>query len=456
MESEMVNITKIKDGYFLGDEATAANLDVIFQFKITHMINAAGPQILNAWENIGTKYLTLNWFESANQNLFDPKDEIANRIVGFIDDSFKNGEGFLVYSVRGRNRACLVVLIYFIRKFRWSLKKSIEFLKSKKTDIDIPSFFMNQLSNFEVRLTKIGMGPKSTNWNDVGTGLLSDIDNEEVLIRNTYINGSIASSIDDIMMYRNNLYKNFLTKRLLWIDNVERKPLATIPNKKDLILQNPKEIKQIVAHRKIKPTKGVLKGGDTYKVKEMISNQQEKEKEKENIALNNFISFQSKVVEKQAQQRPQSSSHYPTKKNDFNFIMEEYNNKPISNNPPFVNSNITINKPMFITNYTNIINQNLTPNPTNLNPNNNSSSLITNNNKQVLNPTNIYAKKPSKPSGITGFLSQQTGGMINSMNLIPQNNTIKRTSVSNGPVKIHSNDILKKPTTPEIGLLSKG
>ena len=65
--SEVVNITKIKDGYFLGDEATAVNLDVIIQFKITHMINAAGCQIINPWESIGIKYLTLNWSESPNQ-----------------------------------------------------------------------------------------------------------------------------------------------------------------------------------------------------------------------------------------------------------------------------------------------------------------------------------------------------------------------------------------------------
>jgi hypothetical protein len=114
--TEVVNITKIKDGFFLGDEATASNLDVIVQFKITHMINAAGGQIINAWETIGIKYLTLNWSEHSNQNLFDPKDEIANRIVYFIDDSATNGEGLLVHSVRGQNRACIVILIYLIKK----------------------------------------------------------------------------------------------------------------------------------------------------------------------------------------------------------------------------------------------------------------------------------------------------------------------------------------------------
>lgn len=114
--TEVVNITKIKDGFFLGDEATATNLDVIIQFKITHMINAAGSQIVNAWETIGIKYLTLNWSENPNQNLFDPKDEIVNRIVNFIDETFRNGEGLLIHSLRGQNRGSIVVILYLIKK----------------------------------------------------------------------------------------------------------------------------------------------------------------------------------------------------------------------------------------------------------------------------------------------------------------------------------------------------
>ncbi len=67
MDGEVLNITKVKDGFYLGDEATASNLDIIIQFKITHMINAAFQQIMNAWESIGIKYLSLNWSENPNQ-----------------------------------------------------------------------------------------------------------------------------------------------------------------------------------------------------------------------------------------------------------------------------------------------------------------------------------------------------------------------------------------------------
>ena len=351
MESEMVNITKIKDGYFLGDEATAANLDVIFQFKITHMINSAGPQILNAWENIGTKYLTLNWNESPNQNLFDPKDEIANRIVAFIDDSYKNGDGFLVHSVKGQNRACIVVLIYFIKKFRWSLKKSIEFLKSKKNDIDIPSYFLNQLSSFEVRLTKAGIGPKSTSWNDVGTGLMSDIDNEELLIRNTYINCLTNTSIDDLLAYKNGTMKKYTGRKLIWTDQTGRNPLVQQNNKKDLLLQNPKEIKIMQNHRMMKPMKSAIKGSKLNV-----------EQENDSISKSNLYDKQIKN-EIDNKIRP-SSSHPSIKKNNIlendkeiliegsfkkeNIIKDDSASKFMTYNA-YINSNLNnniINKPL--------------------------------------------------------------------------------------------------------------
>lgn len=283
MEAEVVNITKIKDGYFLGDEATAVNLDVILQFKITHMINAAGPQVQNSWESIGIKYLTLNWSESPNQSLFDPKDEVANRIVGFIDDSSKNGEGFLVHSLKGQNRACIVVLIYLVKKFRWSLKKCLDFLSSKKQDVNIPNYFLSQLNAFEARLCKIGQGPKTSNWNEISTGNLSDIDNEELLIRNTYLNSLIANSVNEIISYS---YKeNRSNKKVNWTDQKGKN--LVVPNiKKDLALMNPKEIKQLVYNKNIKPNKGCLKQNNTKNELNYISKSFINEKVEKNDVIN--------------------------------------------------------------------------------------------------------------------------------------------------------------------------
>ena len=116
--TEVLNISKVKEGFYIGDKIAAISIEVVVQFKLTHMINASGNQVVNQWETIGMKYLTLNWEENPGQTLFDPKDEIAEKILFFIDDSFKNGEGILAHSFKGQNRVCIVVLIYLMKKYK--------------------------------------------------------------------------------------------------------------------------------------------------------------------------------------------------------------------------------------------------------------------------------------------------------------------------------------------------
>ena len=185
MMTEVLNIAKIKEGFYVGDKISAISIDVIIQFKITHMINATGNQIMNQWGSIGISYLTLKWEESPNQILFDSQDEIANRIVEFIDNSYLGkGEGLLAHSFRGQNRVCIVVLIYLMKKYKWSLKKSFEYLKSKKQDVDIPDYFFLQLQHFENRLKQRGELTRDIPWEYANL-----VDPEEKLLRNTYLNG---------------------------------------------------------------------------------------------------------------------------------------------------------------------------------------------------------------------------------------------------------------------------
>ena len=64
---EVVNISKIRDGLFLGDGTSSTNLEVILTYKISHIINSSPSQVMNAFESIGTKYLSINWSENVNQ-----------------------------------------------------------------------------------------------------------------------------------------------------------------------------------------------------------------------------------------------------------------------------------------------------------------------------------------------------------------------------------------------------
>ena len=248
--TEIINISKMREGFFIGDRIAGTNLDVVIQFKITHMINAAGSEIINQFESIGIKYLTLNWSESPKQTLFDSKDEIANRIVSFIDESLKNGEGILAHSVRGQDRVCIVVIIYLMRKYNWSLRKCIDFLESKKQDVDIPKFFLEKLYNFGIRLEKYNQGKKKDNWNDDD----NYVDSDEKLMRNTYVNG--LPSNKNVKSESGKKKK----KKVGWADNNpygKNDYLFSCNLQKDLFLM--KDIKPVNNHLRMRPSKSCVK-----------------------------------------------------------------------------------------------------------------------------------------------------------------------------------------------------
>jgi hypothetical protein len=74
-----------------------------------------------------------------------------------------------------------------MKKFRWTLFKTLEFLHSKKPNIEIRPAFYNQLTNIEAKLTKQNIGPKTSTWNEL-TDDKANLDSEELLLTNTYIN----------------------------------------------------------------------------------------------------------------------------------------------------------------------------------------------------------------------------------------------------------------------------
>ena len=260
--AEIINISKIKDSFFIGDKVAGTNLDVLLQFKISHIINAAGNQIFNYFESVGIQYYTLYWSENPSQVLFDKNDEIVDKILLFIKESLSNGEGLLIHSVKGQDRCCVVVIIYLMRKYNWSVSKSIDFLKSKKEDIEIEPYFLEQLLSYEMRLSKI-TNIKS-NWIE-----LTSEDNDENLLRNTYVNGIPVKQLNSVgmneinnnnkiaSMNKDNEAENLGKKNKLHINWAENDNLVNFNFEKELLFQE--EIQDITSHIMIKPTKSSIK-----------------------------------------------------------------------------------------------------------------------------------------------------------------------------------------------------
>ena len=119
--------------------------------KVTHVINCAGRQVPNHWEAIGVVYLKFNWLDQENQVLFDvpnakgQPETLTNQIFEFIEAAMKKTESVLVHSVRGQSRAASVLAVYLMRKYRWSLLKTLEFLNSRRPELEIRGTFIQQL-----------------------------------------------------------------------------------------------------------------------------------------------------------------------------------------------------------------------------------------------------------------------------------------------------------------------
>jgi hypothetical protein len=79
-----------------------------------------------------------------------------------------------------------------MKRYRWTLFKSMQFLNSRRPDLDLRPNFLQQLTGLEARLAKNGIGPKSGNWEEVSDP--NDVD--ELIMTNTYKNSQIGAMSD--------------------------------------------------------------------------------------------------------------------------------------------------------------------------------------------------------------------------------------------------------------------
>lgn len=210
---EILGAVKVKDGLFIGDELSSQDLEFVVANKVTHIINCCGRQVPNHWEPIGVVYLTYYWADSDSQIILDQRDAVAKDCFAFIEEALAQSESVLVHSVKGQSRACCVLSAYMMRAFNWGLKKTMEFLSSRRPDLNLKPCFLQQLSAHERRLMQTSKHRFTLTWDDPLTDTRSD--SEELLLRNTYLNsqmGPLASMAAPLEPHH---------PRLLWLDGGE-------------------------------------------------------------------------------------------------------------------------------------------------------------------------------------------------------------------------------------------
>ena len=272
--SENVNIAKIRDGLFMGDIIAGTTLDIVFEFKISHMINTCSSQVPSQFQSIGVKYLNLAWPEHPSLNLPLIKDDLVNKIVNFIDGCLRNGDGLMIYSYKGQNRCCAVILIYLMKKYFWSLQKSKEYLLCKKQDMKLSKNILEHLIAYENHLHKIYPNKlKSSNW---ATTNLKD--GEELLMANTYLN-EVEISKKKIFVQQIKKDKN---KHIGWADDKNNnknydpdKKLVNYNIEDDLFLK--KNVKDITCHLTRQELKSIIKKNNKENTNDYIKTENSKD-----------------------------------------------------------------------------------------------------------------------------------------------------------------------------------
>lgn len=197
---------------------------------MTHVINCASRQLKNFWESIGVHYLTFPWADNDTQVILDAEDKTADQSYSFIEEAATRGNSILIHSVRGQGRTCTILSAYMMKKYRWSLLKTLEFLNFRIPDLEIREAFVRQLTAYEGRLAAKGLEPKTSKWSEVLDPASAGFENEELLLRNTYLNARMRQFID---FGEKKAAKRAL--RVKWTDEEEKnvKPLAVIIKDKE-------------------------------------------------------------------------------------------------------------------------------------------------------------------------------------------------------------------------------
>ncbi|KAF4719207.1 hypothetical protein FOZ63_005151, partial [Perkinsus olseni] len=220
---EIVGAVKVKDGLFIGDEMAAQELEFVVTNKVTHVINCCGRQIPNHWEPIGVVYLTYYWLDNDSQVVLDARDVVVDEVTAFVDEALDNAESVLIHSERGQGRSCTVLCAYLMRKYRWGMRKTLEFLQSRRPDVNLRQGYLQQLAAFERRLISYQKMKLSGDWSL--SSVTPKLDSEEYLLRNTFMNSQMGPLADlsirsdaDQKPSRSNSVNGALRRSIDWSD----------------------------------------------------------------------------------------------------------------------------------------------------------------------------------------------------------------------------------------------
>ena len=134
----------IIDNLILSSISTIHNNPEILENTSLH-INAAEEVICNC--KTPTVQINLNWYDSPLQDI--NQNGILFHTIKMMDSFLKSSKQVLVNCFAGISRSTTIVVAYLMYKNKWSVKESIDFVKTKRYFINPNYGFVCQLYNLQ-------------------------------------------------------------------------------------------------------------------------------------------------------------------------------------------------------------------------------------------------------------------------------------------------------------------
>jgi len=103
----------------------------------------------------------------------------------FIEEALERAEGVLVQSVKGESRSCCILAAYMMKKYKWSLQKTMDFLAFRRPNPKLNPGFLRQLTNYEQRLISQSGLQLSSSWDQTEP---HHFECDELILKNTFVN----------------------------------------------------------------------------------------------------------------------------------------------------------------------------------------------------------------------------------------------------------------------------
>jgi rRNA-processing protein FCF1 len=155
----------------IGDQATSFDSKFLTQNQVSHVLNTCAHIMPNIFDPLEmnnpkvrakldeTKQLTspligkikymsiLDWEEHKVQRLTDIN--YLNELFCFIEEAVQGFKSCLITSVNNKCASVVVGIVYMMFKFKWNVHKTLEYICSRKTDIEITKTIIKQLQDLE-------------------------------------------------------------------------------------------------------------------------------------------------------------------------------------------------------------------------------------------------------------------------------------------------------------------